>query len=87
MSYYNEDINILAETVSTVKQKLSSGSKRVIIYFKGDHQSTEGRVRQQELLEIADEVIPLPNIGREGATYLVSLYTRRRPSFPPGTPS
>lgn len=66
MSYYNEPIETLEETLSTVKNKLGSGSKRVIIYHKSNENS-------DALLRLSSEVVPLKNVGREGATYLVCL--------------
>lgn len=42
---------------------------RVIIYSKDGRKGDD----LDELLTMADEVVSLPNIGREGETYLVSL--------------
>ena len=44
------------------------GTSRVIIYSKGDRD----QAGLEELLQHADEVVPLKNVGREGETYLVS---------------
>lgn len=67
----------LQETIDTVMEGLPKNSKRarVIIYHKGDGP-------EDELLKLADEVVRLKNVGREGATYLVrpnsaSCLTRR----------
>lgn len=58
----------MSDTVHQITGRLK-GSKRVIIYSKAERNSSEIK----QMLEVADEVIPLPNIGREGETYLVSL--------------
>jgi hypothetical protein len=68
VSHYNEDVNTLADTIKQITSRLK-GSTRVIIYSKGDRD----QAGLEELLEHADEVVPLKNIGREGETYLVSL--------------
>ncbi len=66
VAYYNEPLDVLRDTVREVKDRLPRGLKRVIVYYKGD-EGAEG-----ELRGIADEVIKLENLGREGETYLVS---------------
>lgn len=67
VAHYDEDVNILKESLSQVVKRLSYGtSHRITIYSKGAR-DTEGL---QELLELADEVVSLPNVGREGETYL-----------------
>jgi hypothetical protein len=58
----------MADTIKQVTDRLK-GSTRVIIYSKGQRD----QAGLDELLQYADEVVPLPNIGREGETYLVSL--------------
>ncbi|KAK1922861.1 hypothetical protein DB88DRAFT_492975 [Papiliotrema laurentii] len=65
VSYYNEPMDKLQETIDTVMEGLPKNSKRarVIIYHKGDGP-------EDELLKLADEVVRLKNVGREGATYL-----------------
>jgi hypothetical protein len=67
VSHYSEDVDVLAETIRQISNRLK-GSTRVIIYSKGDRDQAGLR----ELLEHADEVVPLKNVGREGETYLVS---------------
>ncbi|KAK6911058.1 hypothetical protein L486_05311 [Kwoniella mangroviensis CBS 10435] len=67
VSHYNEDVNMMRETIESVKSRLPhSSSNRVIIYHKGqrDKQGLE------ELLDMSDEVVQLENLGREGETYL-----------------
>ena len=67
VSYYAEDMDILGDTIKQITDRLK-GSTRVIIYSKGDWD----QARLEELLQLADEVVPLKNVGREGETYLVS---------------
>lgn len=70
VAYYNEGMESLGDTVKQVVDRLPTrSSHRVIIYYKGERD--EDAIRS--LLEIADEVVWLPNIGREGETYLVSV--------------
>jgi hypothetical protein len=71
ISHYKEDVSILADTIEQVTKRLK-GTTRVIIYSKGDRNQTG----LEELLEHADEVVPLKNVGREGETYLVRYYLR-----------
>jgi hypothetical protein len=66
----------MADTIKQVTDRLS-GSTRVIIYHKGERD----RAGLAELLEYADEVVPLENIGREGETYLVSINWLPSPRF------
>jgi hypothetical protein len=68
VSHYNEELEVMADTIKQVTDRLK-GSTRVIIYSKGERD----QAGLDELLQYADEVVPLPNIGREGETYLVSL--------------
>lgn len=73
VSYYTEPLDILNETISTVLANLPpDANKRVILYWKGDQ--APGEVLA--LNEMADEVVQLPNVGREGETYLVSWWRR-----------
>jgi hypothetical protein len=73
VSHYNEDVSILADTIEQVTKRLK-GSTRVIIYSKGDRD----HAGLEELLDHADEVVPLKNVGREGETYLVSFHACNR---------
>lgn len=69
MSYYNEDLDTLNNTVQTVVGSLpASSSHSVTIYIKGEMD----RDKRGFLEKVADEVVPLKNVGREGETYLVS---------------
>ncbi|WWC71206.1 uncharacterized protein I206_105159 [Kwoniella pini CBS 10737] len=67
LSHYNEDLNIMRESIESVRSRLpSTHSKRVIIYSKG----SVDQDGLQELLDMSDEVVQIPNVGREGETYL-----------------
>ncbi|KAK8870091.1 hypothetical protein IAR55_000661 [Kwoniella newhampshirensis] len=67
VSHYDEDINTMRDSIATVKSYLPPNkSHRVIIYSKKDRDSAGKR----ELFELADEVVSIPNVGREGETYL-----------------
>ncbi|WVQ79557.1 hypothetical protein IAT38_001656 [Cryptococcus sp. DSM 104549] len=67
VAHYDEDVPIMRKTVEAVLERLpSSSTRRIIIYHKGGRSRDELR----ELLEIADEVMTIPNVGREGETYL-----------------
>jgi hypothetical protein len=57
----------MEDTIKQITSRLK-GSYRVIIYSKGDRD----QAGLEELLQYADEVVPLKNLGREGETYLVS---------------
>ena len=71
IAYFNEGTDTLSNTIKTVVSRLPLFTRhRIIVYAKnGEH--TEEAVT--ELLNVADEVVWLPNIGREGETYLVDL--------------
>nr|XP_018261885.1 uncharacterized protein I303_06330 [Kwoniella dejecticola CBS 10117]OBR84043.1 hypothetical protein I303_06330 [Kwoniella dejecticola CBS 10117] len=67
VSHYNEDLNIMRESIQSIRSGLpSTRTKRVIIYAKGP-QDKDGL---KELLDMSDEVVQIPNVGREGETYL-----------------
>lgn len=67
IAHYDEDVNMMRESIESILQRLpSSKSHRVIIYSKGDR----NKAGLRELLEISDEVVAIPNVGREGETYL-----------------
>ncbi|WWD15616.1 hypothetical protein CI109_100038 [Kwoniella shandongensis] len=67
VSHYDEDINIMRESIATVKSHLPKHKKhRVIIYTKKERD----HAGKMELLDMADEVVTIPNVGREGETYL-----------------
>ncbi|EIW69005.1 hypothetical protein TREMEDRAFT_73995 [Tremella mesenterica DSM 1558] len=67
VSHYEEPYDVMADTIEQIKSRLpSSSSIRVTIYHKGSRTGSE----LEELSNIADRVIKLDNIGREGETYL-----------------
>ncbi|WVQ74133.1 hypothetical protein IAR50_003725 [Cryptococcus sp. DSM 104548] len=67
VAHYDEDASMMRESIDAVLQRLPSGkSHRTIIYHKGDR----NKAGLRELLEFADEVTQIPNVGREGETYL-----------------
>ncbi|KAJ3127299.1 hypothetical protein HK101_005601 [Irineochytrium annulatum] len=67
ISYYMEDLSALSSLISLIlsQPSVSSRSPRVILYSKGHHPTPH-------LLNTtsAHAVHPLPNRGREGATFL-----------------
>ncbi|GAA5907430.1 hypothetical protein JCM6882_003859 [Rhodosporidiobolus microsporus] len=70
VSYYDE---LLARTKAHVDhirgtEFVRRRSSRVVVYNKGPRGEEE--IRAGLGLEETDEVVPLPNLGREGATYL-----------------
>jgi hypothetical protein len=72
VAYYNEPLDSLRDTLQQVTKGLPNFSThRIIIYFKGDK---EDRGTFDQLVEMANEVVPIPNVGREGETYLVSVW-------------
>ena len=70
IAYFNEGPETLEDAIKQVVDRLPLFTRhRVIIYVKnGEH--TEQAV--QDMLVFGDEVVWLPNVGREGETYLVS---------------
>ena len=76
VAYYNEEYDTLVDSIKQVVDRLPLFTRhRVIIYVKNAEHSVEA---VNVLTSIGDEVVWLPNIGREGETYLVS--------FPDGSP-
>lgn len=69
MAYYDEDLDGARETMEYVQQSIPRlGSSRRIIYVKGKLDND----KRAALNKLADDVVILPNVGREGETYLVS---------------
>ncbi|GAA5935868.1 hypothetical protein JCM10213_002143 [Rhodosporidiobolus nylandii] len=70
VSYYDEDLERTKKHIEDIRATdfVSKRSSRVIIYNKGARGDME--IREAMQLQRADEVVPLPNLGREGATYL-----------------
>lgn len=70
IAYFKEGNETLSTTIQTVVEKLPLFTRhRVIIYAKNGIRSEEA---VSELMAFADEVVWLPNLGREGETFLVS---------------
>lgn len=71
ISHYNEDLNIMNDSIRQVVSRLPyMSSHRVIIYSKDGRKGKD----LDDLLTMANEVVSLDNVGREGETYLVRLY-------------
>ncbi|GAA5973802.1 hypothetical protein JCM11641_003165 [Rhodosporidiobolus odoratus] len=70
VSYYNESLPNAKKHIDGIRatEFVSERSSRVVIYNKGPR--TEQEIRETMELQGEDEVVPLPNLGREGATYL-----------------
>jgi hypothetical protein len=78
MAYYDEDMDHAKETLEYINKSIPpSGHTRRIIYVKGKIDSE----RRAALKGLADEVVDIPNVGREGETYLVGV------SWPIGRPA
>ena len=72
ISYYNEDLETIQDTIEQVKKRLpSQTTSRTIVYAKGPNSAS--RAAMSEFLKRidADEIVALKNVGREGETYLV----------------
>lgn len=70
MAYYDEDIGQATETMAYITRSVPVGaSMRRTIYVKGKMDSE----KRLALGAMADRVVELSNVGREGETYLVSL--------------
>jgi hypothetical protein len=70
VAYYNEPLDSLKDVIKQVTAGLPFwSSHRIIVYFKGDKGD---EATFNELLAVGNEVVWLPNVGREGETYLVS---------------
>ncbi|KAK4057314.1 hypothetical protein OIO90_001811 [Microbotryomycetes sp. JL221] len=70
IAYYNEDLEATQEHLSWFLQTPFVGKKdnRILIYNKGPR--SEGEIRKGLALRYTDKVVKLPNVGREGHTYL-----------------
>ena len=69
-SYYDEDMDGFKEHVNNIRRVpfVSEREVRVLVYNKGARTADE--IRANLGLGEGDEVVGLPNLGREGATYL-----------------
>lgn len=70
LAYYNEDLTRTHDTLVELRQSpfLAARQQRIVVYNKGPHSAH--RLRRELALSLEDEVVALPNVGREGATYL-----------------
>ncbi|GAA6018741.1 hypothetical protein JCM10207_005563 [Rhodosporidiobolus poonsookiae] len=70
VSYYDEAFERTRNHLNDIRKTdfVASRNSRVVLYNKGPR--TETDIRAGLGLRWTDEVIPLPNLGREGATYL-----------------
>ncbi|ORY87517.1 hypothetical protein BCR35DRAFT_289617 [Leucosporidium creatinivorum] len=70
IAYYNEDLAAAKHHIQAMRERpfIRERQNRVLIYNKGPR--SEEELREKIELKSSDEVIPLPNYGREGATYL-----------------
>ncbi|KAH8090816.1 hypothetical protein HD553DRAFT_354510, partial [Filobasidium floriforme] len=71
ISYYNEDLETIQNTIEQVKKRLpSQTTSRTIVYAKGPNSAS--RAAMSEFLQKidADEIVALKTVGREGETYL-----------------
>lgn len=76
VSWYNEDVDILLDTVAEVEKRLPKFARhRTIIYGKN---LTDPSAAPAKMRDRVHEIVALPNIGREGETYMVSVLRRRR---------
>lgn len=74
IAYYDENFDRTREHIANLRGSpfVAAREQRVIIYNKGPQ--SEPTLRTSLNLTAADEVVPLPNLGREGATYLSVRY-------------
>ncbi|GAA5857864.1 hypothetical protein JCM8547_006010 [Rhodosporidiobolus lusitaniae] len=71
VSYYDEDLARTKQHINHIRLEtefVKPRSSRVVVYNKGPR--SEKQIREGLMLKRADEVVELPNLGREGATYL-----------------
>ncbi|CEQ41311.1 SPOSA6832_03003, partial [Sporobolomyces salmonicolor] len=70
VSYYDESLETTQKHLADIRaiEFVAKRSSRVVIYNKGAR--SEKEIRQGLQLKEKDEVVPLENVGREGATYL-----------------
>ncbi|KAF2849321.1 hypothetical protein T440DRAFT_519254 [Plenodomus tracheiphilus IPT5] len=72
ISMYNEPTDDVAQLIRNLRNMTQLSSTRVTIYIK-DNDADAEQVKQQTK---ADDVVMLPNIGREGETYINHMLTR-----------
>ena len=79
ISYYNEDVAQVRRDLEELRTSpyVAARQHRLVLYNKGPHPADF--LREKLALAPTDEVVPLPNLGREGATYLsVSALSGKR---------
>lgn len=79
ISYYQEDVAQVRRDLEELRTSpyVATRQNRVVLYNKGPHSAEF--LREKLALASTDEVVPLPNLGREGATYLsVSVLSGER---------
>ncbi|GAA5862430.1 hypothetical protein JCM3774_002514 [Rhodotorula dairenensis] len=70
IAYYDEEVGQTERDIDEIRSSpyVASRQHRVVVYNKGPHSAEF--LREKLALAPADEIVPLPNLGREGATYL-----------------
>lgn len=79
ISYYKEDVAQVRRDLEELRTSpyVATRQNRVVLCNKGPHSAEF--LREKLALASTDEVVPLPNLGREGATYLsVSVLSGER---------
>lgn len=79
ISYYKEDVAQVRRDLEELRTSpyVATRQNRVVLYNKGPNSAEF--LREKLALAGTDEVVPLPNLGREGATYLsVSALSGKR---------
>ncbi|EGU13588.1 Proteophosphoglycan ppg4 [Rhodotorula toruloides ATCC 204091] len=93
IAYYDEALERTRDHINDVRKTpfVRKRSNRVVLYNKGP--KGEEEIRKGLGLRWTDEVVPLPNLGREGATYLTHILLHYNttlssllPSFHPSPP-
>lgn len=86
ISYYGEDLRWVRTHITWMKRVnfIARRRARVVIYNKGNRSEEEIRAGLQ--LRGLDEVVPLENVGREGATYLKHILLHYNESTTTSTP-
>ncbi|KAL7275333.1 hypothetical protein RUND412_001735 [Rhizina undulata] len=76
VSLYKENLDKLSSTLSTISSYLNSTysiTPKITIYCKDEAMTDASLILQH--VPMASEIIPLPNRGREGGTYLSHILT------------
>lgn len=86
MSHYDESIDIVRQTIETLRRDIPGhATLNVIIYSKGP--STENGALLPSLVDdrLVNSIVTLPNLGREGETYLQHIVRNYNSSLAPQT--